>query len=392
MNRLLATTTKRLLLTLALTLLSANAGAMSCFSCCDDDQVAPATDTYRVAITKDGDELERYAILSNIFNNMPEELLALILAYGTETLQVTCTANLPAHKTSINGIIARSDGSMITSAEDGTIKIWDWHKKHGKNTLFCLKAFKDNSNECLIRLGSQSLATCSINGTINLWDLKSPRKESMTTLTASDNKKFHNLVMLDNRHLATCVSNKQPSANGDAISILDISKQPATCLTTLVSHPQVKITCLTVLNGNKLAAGYANGSIGIWDLQRNGLTKLPTKHAASVLCLAQLSDGLMASGSWDRTIKIWHVSPTGSQCISTLTGHDGPVLCLKALGTKFIVSGSTDGAIKLWDLKTGKCVKTIDTKNFVTCLRQLPGKHFVAGLSNGNLLMWKYGA
>ena len=95
----------------------------------------------------------------------------------------------------------------------------------------------------------------------------------------------------------------------------------------------------------------------------------------------------LISGSDDSTIKIWSLK-TG-KCIKTLESHTRSVRCLILMAEKEqIISGSEDNTIKIWCLKTGACLRTLHGHvNFVRCLILLPNDILVS--SSGSIIkMW----
>lgn len=75
----------------------------------------------------------------------------------------------------------------------------------------------------------------------------------------------------------------------------------------------------------------------------------------------------MITGSRDKSIKVWDSS---GQLLHTLGGHDNWVrgLVVHPSG-KYLLSASDDKTLKIWDLKTGRCMKTLEAHDhFVTCI------------------------
>jgi len=64
--------------------------------------------------------------------------------------------------------------------------------------------------------------------------------------------------------------------------------------------------------------------------------------------LAVLPDYTLASGSFDHTIKIWDVK--SGKCIKTLEGHTDYVNSLAVLPDDTLASGSDDCNIKIWNI------------------------------------------
>ena len=47
-------------------------------------------------------------------------------------------------------------------------------------------------------------------------------------------------------------------------------------------------------------------------------------------------------------------------CIITLEGHTGEVYKLALFNNGVLCSASIDSSIKLWDIKSGKCINTLE--------------------------------
>lgn len=102
-------------------------------------------------------------------------------------------------------------------------------------------------------------------------------------------------------------------------------------------------------DASKLAAGYEDGSIRIFDVgSGRPLGSVLRGHKCRVLCLAfNESATRLASGSEDFSIKVWLVD--AGRDVLTLTGHRGSVRSIVfAPGGDFLASGSDDGDVRLW--------------------------------------------
>ena len=213
------------------------------------------------------------------------------------------------------------------------------------------------------------------------------------------------------------------------------------CFNTRTKHT-AEVTCVIQLTNGRykdyIASCSYDGTIKIWDPETGACVKTLNLHARLVLCLIQLADGRykdhIASGSYDGAIRIWDLTADEkSSCVKTLTSHTGCVRCLIQLTNGWLASGSSGNTISLWDTESGECVKTLNDSGafsllqladgqlaagswddtikiwdltiadekeacvtilqmlmaFAGCLTQLANGYLVAGLDDGEIILWK---
>ena len=103
----------------------------------------------------------------------------------------------------------------------------------------------------------------------------------------------------------------------------------------------------------QLAVGLEGGNIELYNQAEGGYSLLATfkRHKRSVRSVTYRPDGQqLASGSEDNTIGLWDVQ--AKQLVTQLKGHTGRVMsvCYRPDGQQ-LASGSDDGTIGLWDVK-----------------------------------------
>ncbi len=119
---------------------------------------------------------------------------------------------------------------------------------------------------------------------------------------------------------------------------------------SILNNERDQVNSMQVLNDGRLACGYEDSSIHVYDSNNNGSLIYELKsHTDSVYALAYLNDiNYLASGSWDMKVKIWNLS--NGELKHTFEGHLGHVDCLISVTKDLIASGSWDGSIKIWDI------------------------------------------
>src|SRR5262249_18447550 len=147
-----------------------------------------------------------------------------------------------------------------------------------------------------------TLATGQVDGSIGLYELRSARLlKSLAPGTSPRGLRFHPA----GRKLAV--------RRDDAIQILDLDGRPSG---QPPSHPgRVTSTPVWHADGERLAVGYANGLVQVWNARTGKLVAVCKGHRGEVLLVAFSHGGdLLASSSWDGTTRLWDPR-TGRQLV-----------------------------------------------------------------------------
>ncbi|QLG74500.1 hypothetical protein HG535_0G03830 [Zygotorulaspora mrakii] len=108
---------------------------------------------------------------------------------------------------------------------------------------------------------------------------------------------------------------------------------------------------------NILAAGYADGTIKIWDLMSKTVLLSLSGHKSAITVLKFDSTGTrMVSGSRDSDIILWDL--IGEVGLYKLRSHKDAISGIWMQDDEWLISTSKDGLVKIWDLKTQQCVET----------------------------------
>lgn len=146
---------------------------------------------------------------------------------------------------------------------------------------------------------------------------------------------------------------------------------------TIATFKNAHVERITTLDfdfpfGTACTAGHLEHSIKIWDLSKRRQIGSLDGHLATINCLEMDSTyNMVVSGSKDATLKLWNIdfgvekfngnSPLWNEdpCMYTFESHTDEITAL-SMDQGSLVSGSRDKTIKQWDLKTGKCLQSID--------------------------------
>ena len=144
---------------------------------------------------------------------------------------------------------------------------------------------------------------------------------------------------------------------------------------------------------DRLAVGYTDGSIRVWDWKTRSCLVTLNGHRGSVSTLAFDPSGTrLVSGSKDTDIIVWDlVAETG---LFRLRGHKDQITSLHLLnvgGPSHLISSSKDTLVKVWDLATQHCVETVvghRSEVWSTCMTANE-EFLITGTSDPDLRVWR---
>ncbi|KAL8758784.1 MAG: hypothetical protein Q9184_003825 [Pyrenodesmia sp. 2 TL-2023] len=256
-------------------------------------------------------------------------------------------------------------GTMVTSALDDTVRVWDL------NAGRCIGLLEGHhaSVRCL-QVEDTIVATGSMDASIRLWDL-----------SKADYFPRENRFSKGNDDAEGAEKGGQPSPHPSSMQDCP--------LFSLEAHVD-EVTALH-FRGDALVSGSADKTLRQWDLvkgrcvqtldvlwaaaqvsatmnsadgQWRATGRLPDASANFVGAI-QCFDAALACGTADGMVRLWDLR--SGQVHRSLVGHTGPVTCLQ-FDDVHLVTGSLDRSIRIWDLRTGSIYDAYAYDNPVTSM------------------------
>jgi target of rapamycin complex subunit LST8 len=247
------------------------------------------------------------------------------------------------HTGNVTGVAFHCEGKwMVTSSEDGTVKIWETRS----GTVQRSYTHGPPVTDVVIHPNQGEIISCDRGGNVRVWDL-------------AENNCSHQLI---------------PEEDVPVSSVTVASDGTALCAATnsVSQHPIVSGDC----------ANHFKGNVYVWYLQqyREKTTLIPITHFKahnSYITRVLLSPDVkhLATCSADCTAKIWEVKDLGAQVPkpgqppnpqaeqpfeleSTLTGHQRWVWdCAFSADSAYLVTACSDHYARLWELGSQQIIR-----------------------------------
>ena len=280
---------------------------------------------------------------------------------------------------SILKIIELKNSQGLASCQmNGALNIWDITEK---KIIFRAKGHK-SAIWSLLETNSGNLISGSSDKTLKIWDIINLKENCISTLKGHKGTIFC-IKEIENEKII--------SGSEDAtLRIWDIQKNRNQCILTLKDPNNSKINALIILKQtNFILTGNDDNYIKIWNINSGYVTNYLEGHSCTVWCLINFSeDELLASGSSDNTIKIWDL--TNLKYLFSLEGHENTISSIIILKNELLGSSSWDNSCKIWNLNTRSCIYTIvGHTDIVWNIIELKNGDIATCSNDKNIIIWE---
>ena len=279
---------------------------------------------------------------------------------------------LPSPKNEVLSVAFSPESNIIAGGKaDNTIQLWaNWNSYDGSHDKHILKGHGGSVTSVVFSPDCKILASGSKDGTIRLWEIVCKESRAHTSGEQEIVSISHKSTLEHSSVTSVVFSpdgNMLASGSKDGtIRLWESETRFGQNRRITILDPRTDVKSETAVtsatfspNGSKLASGYNNGAIHLWNIKNLHNKSIVTleKHTDSVQSLDFSSDGrTLASGSKDKTICIWDAN--AAEHLTILKKHTDIIFSV-VFQSKQLVSESSDGTIRFWNTETGENEKTL---------------------------------
>lgn len=310
------------------------------------------------------------ALLANVARQRPEDVdvaRRLISALSQRRFAARVRAPIQ-HDSPVMDAIVRADKGWIGSVTEGGM-IYRWNMTNGEPVRppFLLA---DGLFDGRFSKSGSLLAVVTRDHQVELWSTEDVAKRIRI---------FRDSALSEVRHLALSPGGEWIAASGKFSKTIHVVNAENGKLIGSLTHPDT-ITgqfCFSD-DGKRLAAGVANGSVIVWNVESRKQLPYEFAHEQYVMATAFSPDGrFVASASNDQTARIWDTE-TGVS-LPWVARHRSEVTSVSfSADGRLLITTSLDLSARLWDVESGRPV--------CDPLRHREGVLGIAALSQPNLL------
>ncbi len=255
------------------------------------------------------------------------------------------------------GVVFTGDSKQVAAGYwDNRILLWDIETESSR----LLGQHKGNGNLSLAFSPTDPnlLASGGADDLVKLWQLTGARDLLRTGGSENVNGDAQRLAFdPDGAYISIAYS-----GDDDRIRVFEVATGNETRTLHSTDHPDPYCTAFNP-DGTKLAAGYQDGSVIIWDWKKGAVVHtLTPQHRDAVWSVAFSPDGnYLVSGSHDKAFRIWNA--TTGELVVERTEQRGSIrsLALSPDGQLLLVGTLNPGELWLWDVSDPTAPKDLIT-------------------------------
>ncbi len=237
-------------------------------------------------------------------------------------------------------------GTLASSGDDGTARIWDVTTGAELRTL---PAHTAPVRALAMSPDGRRLATASLDGTSAIWDRATGAR--VATLDAGGPALYA---------LAYSGSGELVVTAGADGQVRTWSADSGAPVARLLGHDARVWSARFLASGDRVVTASDDATARVWDARSGRLLRVLEGHGGAVRTAEASADGArIVTSSWDRTARIWDT--TSGRSLATLTGHAARVRAAEfSRDGRRVVTAGDDRTAKVWDAATGGLLISLD--------------------------------
>lgn len=285
-----------------------------------------------------------------------------------EALSGICSRTIQHPDSQVNRLCISPDKRYLAAAGHHSVKLYDI-KSTNPNAILTFEGHTNNITGVAFHCEGKWMVTSSEDGTVKIWETRSGSVQR----SYNHGSPVNDVVIHPNQgEIISC-------DRGGSVRIWDLAEN--NCSHQLIPEEDVAVSSVTVASdGSTLCAGNNNGNIFVWHLEqhREKTTLIPITHFKAhgqYITRVLLSPDVkhLATCSADHTAKIWEVkdldkmipkpgsepaAPVPFKLESTLTGHQRWVWdCAFSADSAYLVTACSDHYARLWELHSESIIR-----------------------------------
>ncbi|TGZ84075.1 WD40 repeat-like protein [Ascodesmis nigricans] len=270
-----------------------------------------------------------------------------------EALSGICSRTIQHTDSQVNRLCISPDKRFLAAAGHTSVRLYDI-KSSNPNPVLQFDGHTNNVTGIAFHLEGKWMVTSSEDGTVKIWDTRSGQVQRDYAHGCAVN----DVVIHPNQgELISC-------DQGGNVRVWDLAAD--TCTHQLIPEEDVPVRSVSIAtDGSMLVAGNNTGNVYVWRMmQTQELTQLVpitkfrahNKYITRVLLSPDVRK--LATCSADNTAKIWGVTEPNfiEECI--LPGHQRWVWdCAFSADSAYLVTACSDHYARLWELSTQTIIR-----------------------------------
>jgi len=284
-----------------------------------------------------------------------------------EALSGICSRTIQHPDSQVNRLCISPDKRFLAAAGHHTVKLFDI-KSTNPNPLLTFEGHTGNITSVAFHCEGKWMVTSSEDGTVKIWDTRSGTVQR----NYNHGSPVNDVVIHPNQgEIIAC-------DRSGAVRMWDLAANE--CSHELVPEPDVSVSSITVASdGTLLCAANNTGNVYVWSLEQSydatkmiPITQFSAHKEYITRILLSPDVKKLATCSADHTAKIWEVEmaqdragfqeaagePKPFPLEATLSGHQRWVWdCAFSADSAYLVTACSDHYARLWELHSQQVIR-----------------------------------